>query len=344
MKKYITLIVCAVLLLVSTLIYAPPIKDVTPGAGLSINAKVASVNQMVDAMEFAYSHIPGSSAQYTYDSATVQLKIKQTSSSYEYNDGYSYDSSYSSDNFAEQDILLCNTRNALYMRVSGRTANDSHYYYSSSSSSSNEKIQMVVVYDIEMYMDKDMQYVKYNVFDVVGSDELEDEDESYVEEYKKMITNDMLNKWFAFSSDTDSPYYESSSIRSRYLSSVIDAVGVNAFMELGDYLDSKTVSDYQKAGNVYTLLSHNMDELIREGLVGGEINTSRGNLKVDLSNDRKPVLEIVAYGERFDSEDSERVELVGSMVISNLNNTVISSGIETGLTRLYKISDYIVED
>ncbi len=339
MKKYISLIICSVLLVIAMVMGSPAKADVVSGRGNGNDTRVTTVEQFVDVLDFFNNYeiksvgdessqtegsgfasslddLIGGNNDAIYTSATFYNKSRATS-----DQRYSYEG-MSSESHATQTreltIYLTKT-SAFYHSVGAVMQNGT----STSSGGETERYSMVMDFDMEIYMTAKVCYIKFNKFDMTASgDDVENEN---------FVTSNMLGKWF-----------DAGELGVYFLQ--INAQNYEILGDIGDYFDEFKLSNFNQSNNVYTLREDYIQEVFSMIFGMSFPDDVRGSFSLNLSNKVRPTMSLIQayslneYESGYSINASSYAE--NNMVFKNINNTVV----QFKANRIYDLKDYVDEE
>lgn len=337
MKKYISLIVCSVLLAIAVIAGTPKNSDVIYGRGNGQDYKVNTIEQFAEVLDFfkdyqlvssneksAKSGISGFDSSADEDS--TESKKDYTSATFynksrgaiNYSYSYSGMSSSSKTTFMRE-LTIYFTQTAVYYKSVGTVMSKSSY----SSGDESESVSSIMDFDIDIYMTAEHCYIKFNKFNmsVSGSD---DEDGNFV-------TTDMLDKWF-----------DAGEIAEYFLE--INESNYEILSSINDYFEENKFSNFKQSNSVYTLKDDAIKSFFSFILGTSVPDKVKGTFKVNLSTKARPTVTLISsYG---DSQENGDVSASGSsysednIAFSNINNTII----QFKANKIYDLNDYLDEE
>ncbi len=316
MKKYISLIVCAVLLIVAFAIGTPAKTGIIAGAGDGKGSHINTVEQFVDVIDFfenyeltssgvtAQTEGTGYSAtnsQSAYNSATFYNKSRATVNSYTSRDSYSYSSN---SNYTREMTIYLTQGAALYHSVGVILSNTSV-----NSSGESKDVVMTFDFDMHIYFTADSCLVYFAKWNVTSSD-------ADVTSAYNFVKPSMLNKW-----------YDAGVLGEMLLS--VNEENYEVLGAIGDYFDEYKTSKFKTSGKVYTLEDDYVYEVFSLMFGTSYPEDVRGGFTLNLSDSFRPTLSMTEAYSMSNFESSYSYEITAysenNMVFSNINNTVINA-------------------
>lgn len=333
MKKYVTPIICSVLLLVSLLVNIPQKEDVFCGRGDGKDLKVTSVEQFVEVLDFfngeedvesfasqdgispyGATYNTGYSAVTPVNSATFYNKSKGKNS-------YKYDlNNYSNATF-DRELTVYLTYNSAYYKSVGKVMQNQSVSFNGKTAMASS----IMDFDVEIYIMQQACCIKFNKFDMISSNSSVSEVED-VNNSENYITSDMLGKWF-----------NAGELGTAFLS--INSENYELLGSIGEYFETNKLSHFKQSKDVYTLKSENYHNALAFIFGLGDMSEAedaykiKGDFIFNLSNKVKPsIILTMAFN---DEETTGYME--NNMTFSNINNTIIEFKPE----KVYNLRDYI---
>ncbi len=316
MKKYISLIVCSVLLIFALVLGAPAKEVVVAGRGSGSDSRVTTVEQFVDVLDFFSNYevqVPGVSAhsdasgyaasqqdEQIYTSATFYNKSKATVNSTSSYEGMTQ--SMSSNYTREMSIYLTKTA-ALYHSVgvvltSGTVIAEGE----------TESYSMMFDFDMYIYFNAEDCFVRFQKWDVTASGE----DVSSID----FVKSDMIGKW-----------YNAGVLGGELLA--INGENYELLGGIGDYFEEYKLTKFNQSGKVYTLKDEHLYEVFSL-IFGNQFPEDvRGGFTLNLSNRVQPTMTIHQAYSNSDGENGYFSTITSyaenNIKFSNINNTMIDS-------------------
>lgn len=329
MKKYVALIVCSVLLIIAMLMGSATQSDVILGRGNGIDARVATVEQFVDVLDFftnykikstdsasvedGVSTFASKKEESKYTSATFYNKSKMTSN---YSSSFSGASSTTNLVF-NRELTIYLTETSAYYDSIGKVMQSSTQTYQGETKSYSSYMD----FDMEIYMSAKKCYIKFNKFDMFASGDGASSNEN-------IIKPEMLGKWF-----------DGDEIGSEFLA--INQQNYAILEDLGDYFEDYRLSNFNESNGVYKLKQEYLQEVFAVVFGVPETDDMKGEFSLNLSNKVRPTVSIVQSYSASNYNDGQSVSnsaySQNNMVFSNINNTVINFK----ATNIYDLEDYI---
>ncbi len=315
MKKYVSIIVCAILIGLSIFLSVDTEK-VSYGAGNGVNAKINSVDEVADVLQ---SFVNGGTTltSLTSNNEEDDNSKKYTSATFVFETsakvGISQSSSKSSSsaNIKLDKTMTCYfTETSSYYIIDAVIRNSSSSWYDTESSSSSSNIKM----KMELYMSDETIYIRFKEFTLATRTTYK-ETNSKINNFKPI-----LNKWFDFTG-----FSEGDSILE------VNEDNYKIMSTIGKYVRNYKEEGFTKSGGVYNLKEDNVVKLCNEifKIVGG---SSLGDelddkyFTLNMSNVENPIMELF-YA--YDNEESGQGLSYSvncaektKMSIKNINNTV----------------------
>ena len=311
MKKYISLLVCFVLIVFAFITSTPTKMENIAGEGNGENSRVSNAEQLVDVLEFFGSYeikdVDEQNNQFEnkgfslfgnniseedeYTSVTFYNKSKGASN-YRYSkDGVSLNNKVS---FMRELTVNFTQTAALYHSV-GEMMN-----YESFVNKDNEQNFNSFVYnfDIEIYITTKVCYIKFNKFDITGL-----EGDNSVPN----VPIDALNMWL------------NASVGAEDLLE-LNKENLDILDSIHDYFKEYKFSRFNQTNKVYSI---GKDYLVEAFSI--IFNTSfpekvRGDFSVNLANETRPKINIV---QSYTGDNYSHQYVENNIVFSYINNTVI---------------------
>ncbi len=333
MKKYITPIVCSVLLIISLLMGAPSDTSIVSGKGNGTDSQVKTIDQFVDVLEFfnnfKLESDDNSSAQVaggTYSAGSAEENLAKYTSATFYNKSRassSYSASYSGKSYSSnskytRELTIYLTKTAAYYKSVGIIMQNG----SSSTDGGTESYSNYVDFDLDIYITTKTSYVKFNKFDITSSG-----DGATSENF---VTPEMLGKWF-----------DASEIAEEMLE--LNEENYEILYDMGLYFERNKLTHFTQTNGVYTLNKDYLQDVFSDIFDTSFPEDGRGSFSVNLSNSVKPSINFV-MSTTANSNSTYSVYSTAysenNMVFSNINNTII----RFNPSRVYDIEDFINEE
>ncbi len=315
MKKFISVIVCAILVGISAVLNIDTEK-VTCGAGNGVNEQIKNVSEVADVLEsFGLSSstrltaLSDSDDEKEYSSATIVFETVGGMSSSSTVSG----SGSSSSNMYMDKMMTCYfTEDASYYDVEAYIRSSASVS-ASGESDSNSSVQKIKA---QLYIDADNVFVRFTEFSITSNKT------ETLPDFKKI-----LNKWIDVSeghgsiiTNINDDNYEQMSIIGKYIRNYEE----DGFTRDGDFYQMKT--DEVKS------LCRELFRVAGGSSVADDIKTS--SFTLNLSNAQHPVMELF-YSINVEKESSGssyasnyyKVQCSGEertkITLSNINNTIV---------------------
>ena len=331
MKKFTSLIVCAVLVVLSAVWPAnPSYRVVMAGPGNGENEEIKDIDEMLDVMHFISGRVGSDSDntlglktelvalwpsvedddekdEYEYESLTWIENTKLEATTYSFKPVYHQGSSYervSSTHIEMSRNLTCYiVDDASYYVSRGSIITVFDDYVSSKVDNyvSKKVEKNTFVFDIEIYVDDDTALLKFNTF---------------VSDAKKFPDfNNILGKWVELPPEVAFEFI-----------TMIDQSNRSLFNQLAEFINDGIENDeYSEKKDVYTF---DLDFY-------GEDD---GTISVDLSDPVEPFLDCVIDSS---GENGEYIEMRDKFICTNIDNTVINININDSVIEFDDMEEFI---
>ncbi len=311
MKKYISIIICAVLLAFAFISNTQTESEIISGRGNGVDSKVTTAEEFVDVLNY-FNHYKMLSAEegkvensnnlYASELNTKANSLKYTSATF-YNksrismeyvtDGSDYSEKQKTNMTRELTINFTETA-ALYHSVGT-------IMQSSKMQHGEEKIDssMYFDFDMEIYMTTKVCYIKFNKFNIFGDDSAPD------------IKNNMLNKW-----------YNAGSLEEDLLD--INQANIAILGSIGDYFEEYQFSKFDQKNKTYVLEKNYFQEVF-SSIIGVSVPKDiKGEFIVNLSEETQPKIKLLySYNDNGTAWVNAYEE--NNIIISYINNTIIDA-------------------
>ncbi len=334
MKKYVSLIVCSVLLAIAIIIGMPEQTNVTYGRGNGQDCKVKNIEQFSEMLDFFDNYQIKSSNEKSIKSSvsgfsssidnSVEAKNENYTSATFYNKSRgasSYSSTYEGMSISYRmtfmrELTIYLTQTAAYYKSVGTIMSKSSY----SSAQESESSSNVMDFDVEFYITSEKSYIKFNKFDITTSD---------TDDEVNFVTTDMLNKWF------------DSAEGAEYLLEM-NQENYEILSSINNYFERNKFSNFKQSNNVYTIKDDLVNDFCSFVLGGTLPDNAKGSVKINLSNNTKPTVTLIASYSNNDGSGSASSNLYteDNIVFSNINNTIA----QFNANKIYDLNDFIDEE
>jgi hypothetical protein len=324
MRKYISLIVCVVLLVIAMVMGRPESSNVTIGAGNGKPETIATAEEFVDVLDFfeSFEFKTSSSAEAggvtgfatkqdsseKYTSATFYNKSKGTVNMSQ--GGYGANSTFS------RELTIYLTETAAYYKSVGVVM--------TKSTSEEYKTSLRLNFDFEMYITTNLCLVKFERFDIGATGEGTEDVPT------DLFKPSMMRKW----------------ISSEELGEIFMYVNQENYAllgEIGDYFEDYKFTKFTKNGDVYKINEEFFGDAM--DIIFGDIPAPediKGNFVVDLSAKTNPRIKMtMSYSDIF-SEISMSAYEENYISFSNINNTVIKFNVDA--KNIYHLDDFGINE
>ena len=329
MKKFLSVIVCAILVGISAILGVDTEK-VTCGAGNGVNEQIKNVSEVADVLEsFGFSPsmrltaLSDSDDEKEYTSATIIFESVGGVSSSSTWSGNTYGSS-SMNMYMDKTMTCYFTEDASYYDVEAYIRSSSM----SSGSGESESNSSVAKIGFQMYIDSEHVYIRFSEFSVTSNTT------ETLPDFKKV-----LNKWI------DATEGGGSSVTS------VNDDNYEQMSIIGKYVRNYEEDGFTRSGDVYEMKNDEVKSLCRElfRVVGGSSvadDIKASSFTLNLSNAQSPVMELF-YSINVDEESdnsysSSRYSVKCSgeertkMTLMNINNTVVEF---SDSAKIYDVDD-----
>ena len=337
MKKYISLIVCAVLLLFAFISQVPEQQDVISGRGNGVDSKVTSAQELADVLNYFNNYEMKPIEEATVEQNNGLFNVEQELDGEEdketkqkYTSATFYNKSKSSiDYFMSDDNSSIKQTATMTRELTANFTETAALYHSvgkimqrQTITTFGEQIEtetqsMLFDFDVDVYVTTQVCCVKFNKFDIMG---MEGDDSV------PNITANMLNIWF-----------DANEIGEEMLD--INQVNLDILGGMGDYFEEYKFSKFKQNNKNYVLEKSYTQEVFSILFDISFPEDVRGEFTVNLADEAQPKIRLIqsysdAAGTNRTSSYAEN-----NIIISYINNTVIDS------SRLpknpQKIEDYL---
>lgn len=323
MKKYISLIICSVFIVIACFIGAFETSDVVCGSGNGRDYSVSTIEQFFDVLAFFNDNEKTSTIEKKNESRLKRL-VRSMADSTE-------SSAFSSVTLYDKAKLVMSVSGGVY----DLSATATGYTYLTQTETyvkqqgtilqkTNTSSVIAVDIDFELYINNEEVYVKYNKYDYSASGEADDNFNNYIDY--------LLDKWFLYDVEGgNQPFLE------------FNSQFKNCYEALGTYFHAYT-SNFKKSSNVYTVKDEFLNDLLCYVYNVESDNINNGELEINLSNKTKPSLKICTScdyeidGGKHSEDVTYYVEQY--TVFSNINNTVIQFNPD----KKYSLTEYMNEN
>lgn len=328
MKKYISLIVCTVLLITALVMGSPADTGVSYGRGKGNDAKVTSVGQFVDVLEFfnnyemaseqaqaensGYASLPVQKTQYT--SATFYNKSRTTEEYHRYNGG----SSYTMNSSMDRELTIALTKTSAYYKSVGLVMSNR----SVSDGDGSESATYIFDFDMDIYVTAGKCYIKLSKFDMMA---VEDGEEQEISPFKSNI----CGKWV------------DAGEMAEYLLAINEEN--YAFLgRMGEYFDSYKAENFNISNGVYTIKENKLKEAFAIIFGATMPEEMKGDFVLNLSNSVRPTVKLT-QSYKYSEDDyslSQTAYSENNIAFFNINNTVV----EFTAQNIYDVEEFINEE
>ncbi len=325
MKKYISFVICAVLLAFAFISQVPEQQDIISGRGNGVDSKVTSAQELADVLNYFnnYEMKPIEEASVNKINSLFNAEQKnddeQKEEKKEYTSATFYNKSKSSIDYfmsgngestkqtatITRELTVNFTETAALYHSVGIIMQKQSVSQHNASSTITETITESMFFDFDMniYMTTDASCVKFNKFDIMGMES----DDSVPN-----ITANMLNIWF-----------DASEIGKELLS--VNQENLNILGGMGDYFEEYKFSKFKQNNKNYVLEKSYLQEVFSILFDVSFPEDVRGEFMVNLADEVQPKIRLIqSYSDgilsnRVSSYDENNI------IISYVNNTVIDA-------------------
>ena len=319
MKKFISLIICAVLLIAAFISDVPNSAEIIAGRGKGVDSKVTNAQEFANVLNYfnEYKMKPvqdGIAKQennfYSAETDEKEEKEEYTSATF-YNKSKVYSEIYTTNNKGSvrqtttftRELTINFTETAAYYHSVGQIMEKQTIHRETTDRQEiTEKESMTFDFDMDIYVTTQICYVKFNKFDRVGATE----DDSIPN-----ISVNMLNTWFSVEGE----------ISEEMLS--LNQENLDILGGIGDFFNEFEFSRFKQNNKKYVLEDKYIQEFFKilSWIFPKEV---RGEFTVNLRDETQPKMRIIeSYGLTGDSIATSYAE--NNIIFSYINNTVIDA-------------------
>ncbi len=306
MKKFISLIICAVLLIVAFISDVPNSAEIIAGRGKGVDSEVTNAQEFANVLnyfnEYKMKPVQDGIAKQNNDFFSIETNEKQeeneeyTSATF-YNKSKAYSEIYTTNNKGSvrqtttftRELTINFTETAAYYHSVGLVMQKQTIYQNEPVRES--KIESGIFdFDVDVYITTQNCWVKFNKFDVMGM-----EDDSIPN-----VSANMLNIWF----DASNEFCE--------MVLRLNQVNLDILGSIGEFFNEFKFSKFKQNNKYYTLEEKYLPK------------DMRGEFTVNLRDETQPKMRIIqSYSSTENSSATSYAE--NNIIFSYINNTIIDA-------------------
>lgn len=348
MKRYVSLAICAVLLIVAIVISAPEKVDVVFGKGSGQDTKVSTIEQFAEVLDFFNNYQLKASTEKSVrvmseqdqeqnedDSPLGNLDSDDVPAS-AYTSATFYNKSRGSSEYSYSGNQYSNFSRSVFTRELTIYLMQTAAYYKSVGSimsrnwqtadGDTESVSSVFDFDFDIYMTAEVCYVKINKFAITG-DSMSDFEDADLDSFALMT-----GKW------VDMGEYAELLLE-------INAANYASLGSINNYFEKNKFSNFTQSNGVYTIKENHLNEFFSFVFGVDFPSDGRGVFKINLSNKIRPSIFLSSSYELDQSTNSgynikATAYSENNIAFSNINNTVVRFNAD----RVYEIADFVDEE
>ena len=319
MKKYISFVICAVLLAFAFISQVPEQQDIISGRGNGVDSKVTSSQELADVLNYFnnYEMKPIEEASVNKINSLFNAEQKnddeQKEEKKEYTSATLYNKSKSSIDYFMSGNGESTKQTATITRELTVNFTETAALYHAvgtimqkfQTHRDNETQTNSVFFDFDMniYMTTDASCVKFNKFDIMGMES----DDSVPN-----ITANMLNIWF-----------DASEIGKELLS--VNQENLDILGGMGDYFEEYKFSKFKQNNKNYVLEKSYLQEVFSILFDVSFPEDVRGEFMVNLADEVQPKIRLIQSYTYSEGGSRASSYAENNIIISYVNNTVIDA-------------------